>query len=203
MSLKKSSILLAGLCLFGYSHSLDLKPSAQFFFPATVSIPKDSKSVSSDRSWETEYVIEAGVEALFAAEYIPMRTGFGLGFRTSQHDEDSEAAPATLPVWGVLSIGRVMWDDLVSPYFTLRGGYLTPLTADEHWWEAPANFFVNCGVGAVLPKGFTVEVSVEYSSMRKSYSADEVSYRVSSLRLGILLGMNIEISHTKVYKSGG
>ncbi len=203
MSLKKFSFLLAGFCLFGYSHSLDLKPSAQFFFPATVSIPKDNKSVSSDRSWETEYVIEVGIEALFASEFIPMRSGFGLGFRTSQHDEDYEAAPATLPVWGVLSIGRINWDDFISPYFTLRGGYLTPLSFDEHWWESPANFFFNCGVGAVLPKGFTVEVSVDYSSMRKSYSDEDISYRVSSLRLGILLGMNIEISHTKVYKSGG
>ncbi|MBR4785679.1 MAG: hypothetical protein IK012_10595 [Fibrobacter sp.] len=203
MSLKKCSFLLAGLCLFGYSHSLDLKPSAQFFFPSTVSIPKDSKSVSSDEEWETEYVIEAGIEALFMSEFIPMRTGLGLGFRTSQHNEDSEAAPATLPVWGVLSIGRINWDDFISPYFTLRGGYLTPLTGDKHWWESPANFFVNCGVGAVFPMGFTLEVSVDKSSMRKSYSEEDVTYRVSSLRVGIMVGMNIEVSHTKVYKSGG
>jgi len=198
--LKKTPILLASLCLFGFSHAFDIKPSAQLFFPADVTISKDSKSVSSEQEWETEFVIEAGVEALFSSEFVPMRSGFGLGFRTSQEDDGSEATPASLPLWGVLSFGRIDRDNFISPYLSLRGGYLVPLTGDEYWWNSPVNFFANCGVGAVLPKGFVLEVSVDYTSMKKSYPDEKLDYRVSSLRVGVMFAMLIEITHSKAYK---
>lgn len=197
---KKTPILLAGLCLFGFSHAFDIKPSAQFFFPADVTIAKDSKSVSSEQEWETEFVVEAGVEGLFSSEFVPMRSGFGLGFRTSQKDDGAEATPASLPLWGVLSFGRIDRDNFISPYLSLRGGYLVPLTGDEYWWNSPVNFFVNCGVGAVLPKGFTLEVSADYSSMKKSYPDESLEYRVSSLRVGVVFAMYIEITHSMTYK---
>ncbi len=152
---KKFTFLLSGLCFFGLSHSLEVKPFGQFFLPADVTIAKDSKSVSSETEWETEYVIEAGLEALFPSEFLPMRSGFGLGFRTSQRVDDARATPASMPVWGVLSFGRIDRYAFFSPYFSMRGGYLMPLTGDDHWWERPVNFFVNWGVGTVLPKGFT------------------------------------------------
>ena len=197
---KKALFLLVGLCLFGFSHALDIKPSGQFFFPSDVTISKDSKSVSSEQEWETEFVIEAGVEALFSSEFLPMRSGFGLGFRTSQQDDGAEATPASLPLWGALSFGRIDRDNFFSPYLALRGGYLLPLTGDDYWWDSPVNFFVNCGVGAVLPKGFTLEVSADYSSMKKSYPDEDLEYRVSSLRVGIMFAIFIEITHSKTYK---
>lgn len=200
MFVKKALFLLVGLCLFGFSHALDIKPSGQFFFPSDVTISKDSKSVSSEQEWETEFVIEAGVEALFSSEFLPMRSGFGLGFRTSQQDDGAEATPASLPLWGALTFGRIDRDNFFSPYLALRGGYLLPLTGDDYWWDSPVNFFVNCGVGAVLPKGFTLEVSADYSSMKKSYPDEDLEYRVSSLRVGIMFAMFIEITHSKTYK---
>ena len=200
LSLKKYAFFLTGLCLCGLAHSLDVKPFGQFFFPADVTISKDSKSVSSEKEWETEFVIEAGLEALFPSEFVPMRSGFGLGFRTAQRDDDSRATPAAMPLWGVLSLGRIDRDNFFSPYLALRGGYLLPLTGDSHWWERPVNFFANCGVGTVLPKGFTLEASADYSSMQKSYEDGDLKYRVSSFRFGLLFGMNIEIFRSKVYK---
>ena len=147
---KKFTFLLSGLCFFGLSHSLDVKPFGQFFLPADVTIAKDSKSVSSETEWETTFVVEAGLEALFSSEFLPMRSGVGLGFRTSQRDDDARA---------------------------------------------------NCGVGSVLPKGFTVEASIDYSSMLKSYDGGDLTYRVSGFRFGILFGMNIEVFHSRVYKA--
>lgn len=198
---KKFTFLLSGLCFFGLSHSLDVKPFGQFFLPADVTIAKDSKSVSSETEWETTFVVEAGLEALFSSEFLPMRSGVGLGFRTSQRDDDARATPASMPVWGVLSFGRIDRDVFFSPYISLRGGYLMPLTGDDHWWDSPVNFFVNCGVGSVLPKGFTVEASIDYSSMLKSYDGGDLTYRVSGFRFGILFGMNIEVFHSRVYKA--
>ena len=55
-------------------------------------------------------------------------------------------------------------------------------------------------MGAVLPKGFTLEVSADYSSMKKSYPDEDLEYRVSSLRVGIMFAMFIEITHSKTYK---
>lgn len=200
MFAKKYAFLLTGLCLLGYSNSMDVKPFGQFFLPADVTIAKDSKSVSSETEWETTFVIEAGVEALFSSEFLPMRSGLGLGFRTPQRDDDARATPASMPVWGVLSFGRIDRDVIFSPYISLRGGYLMPLTGNDHWWDSPVNFFANCGVGGVLPKGFTVEASIDYSSMLKSYDGGDLTYRVSAFRFGILFGMNIEIFHSRIYK---
>lgn len=200
MFLRKCSFLLAGLCLFGSAQALDIRPFVQFFFPNEVSVSKDSKAVSSEQEWGTDFVIEAGTEILFVSEFLPLQAGAGLGFRTAQSNEDSKATPASLPAWGVLSFGRISDDNFFSPFVALRGGYLLPLSGDDAWWDRPVNFFANCGVGAVLPKGITLEASVDYSSMQKSYSKEDLKYRVSSFRIGILLGMNIELMHSRVYK---
>ena len=201
MFLKKYPFLLAGLCLFGAAHAFDIRPFAQFFFPSEVSVSKDSKAVSSEQEWDTDFVIEAGTEALFVSEFLPLQAGFGLGFRTAQSNEDSKATPASLPIWGVLSFGRISDDNFFSPFVALRGGYLLPLSGDDAWWDRPVNFMVNCGVGTILPMGFTLEATVDYSSMQKSFSKDNLKYRVSSFRIGILLGMNIEILHSRIYKT--
>lgn len=128
MFLRKCSFLLAGLCLFGSAQALDIRPFVQFFFPSEVSVSKDSKAVSSEQEWETDFVIEAGSEILFVSEFLPLQAGAGLGFRTAQSNEDSKATPASLPAWGVLSFGRISDDNFFSPFVALRGGYLLPLS---------------------------------------------------------------------------
>ncbi len=200
LSLKKFSFLFVALSLFGFSHSFELKPFAQFYFPTDATVSKDSMDVSAEQEWETNFVIEAGIEALSSAEFNPMRYGLGVGFRSAQQSDGVEAAPPSIPIWFVLSFGRIMRESIVSPYVSVRGGYLTPITVDGNWWERPLNYFANCGVGVVLPLGFTVEASIDYSSMQKSYSDADIKYRVSSLRIGILLAMNIVVSHDKMYK---
>ena len=142
--------------------------------------------IAAEQEWETNFVIEAGIEALFSAEFSPMRYGAGIGFRSAQQSDGSEAAPPSIPLWAVLS--------------SVRGGYLAPVTLDGNWWERPLNYFANCGVGVVLPMGITVEASVDYSSMQKSFSDDDIKFRVSSLRIGLMLAWNIEVSRDKIYK---
>ena len=200
MSWNKKIFLLIGLCLFGFSHSFDLKPFAQFYFPTDATISRDSMDIAAEQEWETNFVIEAGIEALFSAEFSPMRYGAGIGFRSAQQSDGSEAAPPSIPLWAVLSFGRIMRESIVSPYLSVRGGYLAPVTLDGNWWERPLNYFANCGVGVVLPMGITVEASVDYSSMQKSFSDDDIKFRVSSLRIGLMLAWNIEVSRDKIYK---
>lgn len=200
MSLKKYSFLLTALCLFGFSHSFDLKPFGQFYFPTDATISRDSMEVSSEQEWETKFVIEAGIEALSSAEFTPMRYGLGIGFRSAQQSDGVDAAPPSIPLWMVLSFGRIVKENLFSPYLSVRGGYLAPVTVDGNWWERPLNYFANCGVGVVMPLGITLEVSGDYSSMQKSYTDQDIKFRVSSFRLGIMLAMNIEVSRDKIYK---
>ncbi|MBO4713430.1 MAG: hypothetical protein J5615_06025 [Fibrobacter sp.] len=177
-----------------------MKPFAQFYFPTDATISRDSMDIAAEQEWETNFVIEAGIEALFSAEFSPMRYGAGIGFRSAQQSDGSEAAPPSIPLWAVLSFGRIMRESIVSPYLSVRGGYLAPVTLDGNWWERPLNYFANCGVGVVLPMGITVEASVDYSSMQKSFSDDDIKFRVSSLRIGLMLAWNIEVSRDKIYK---
>ena len=200
MSWNKKIFLLISLCLFGFSHSFDLKPFGQFYFPTDATISRDSMDIAAEQEWETNFVIEAGIEALFSAEFSPMRYGAGIGFRSAQQSDGSEAAPASIPLWAVLSFGRIVRESNVSPYLSVRGGYLAPVTLDGNWWERPLNYFANCGVGVVLPMGFTVEASVDYYSMQKSFTDDDIKFRVSSLRIGLMLALNIEVSRDKIYK---
>lgn len=200
LSWKKCLFVLTSLCLFGFSHSFDLKPFAQFYFPTDITVSKDSMDVSAEQEWESNFVIEAGIEALSSAEFNPMRYGLGIGFRSAQQSDGVEAAPPSIPIWMVLSFGRIMRESIISPYLSVRGGYLAPISTEGSWWERPLNYFANCGVGVVLPLGITLEASVDYSSMQKSYVDDDVKYRVSSLRIGVMLAMNIVVSHDKMYK---
>lgn len=197
---KKLLFVLVSLCLFGFAHSFDLKPFAQFYFPADITVSRDSMDVSSEQDWESDFIIEAGVEALFSAEFSPMRYGMGMGFRLAQQSDGTEATPPSIPLWAVLSFGRIKRESFVSPYLSVRGGYLAPVSVEASWWERPLNYFANCGVGVVFPLGFTLEASVDYSSMQKSFVDDDVKFRVSSFRIGIMLAMNIEVSRDKVYK---
>lgn len=200
MSWNKYLFLLTSLCLFGFSHSFDLKPFVQFYFPTDATISKDSMDVSAEQEWNTKFVIEAGLEALSSAEFNPMRYGMGIGFRSAQQSDGVDAAPPSIPIWMVLSFGRIMKENFISPYLSIRGGYLAPITLDGNWWERPLNYFANCGLGVVLPLGFTLEASIDYSSMQKSYADQDIRFRVSSFRIGVMLAMNIEVSRDKIYK---
>lgn len=193
--------LLVIFCLFSFSYSIDLKPFAQIYTPMDVTISKDSNNVKSELKWQTDLVIEAGFEVLFSAEFSPMRYGFGLGFRSPQQENGSEATPASIPVWGAFSFGRINKENFFSPFLAFRVGTLPPLTGNGNWWERPLNYFFNGGVGVVFPYGITTEVNFDYSSMEKSYEDKDLRYRVSSFRLGIQLAMNIELTRDKIYKA--
>ena len=182
-------------------HSLELRPLVQASYaPLKITVNKNLDGVLSERRTETDLVFEGGTELIFSAEFATMRYGFGVAYRTPQKYEDEEFVPASIPFWGVVTFGNIRVDRFFSPYLAIRLGSIAPITTNGNWWERPLNYFANCGVGVVLPMGFTVEANVDYSSMQKSFSDDEVKFRVSSFRIGISLGMNIEVSRDKVYK---
>lgn len=193
---------LAVVSLFVVSavFSMELRPSVQWYAPADVTVAKEKKNVKSERDFSTDFVLQGGVELLFAGEYNPMRFGFGLGVRSSLKDGSREATPWTLPIWATFSFGRIDKDSFFSPYFSFKGGTLAPLSGVGAWWELPLNWLVGAGVGVIISRGVGLEVNCEYSSMLKSYEDDDLYIRVNSPRFGILLSIGFELKYEKIYK---
>lgn len=202
--LKKISFFkVAFLCasLVGTSFSLELRPFVQWLNPGDVTVSRELKGVNYDVDLSTDYILEGGVELLFTGEYNPMRYGVGMGYRTALENDDQETAPATIPIWGTFTFGRIDVDAIASPYMGFRGGTLIPLTTDGNWWEKPLNWLAGVGVGAILPYGIGVEVYGEYSSMLKSFEEDDLQIRVNSPRFGFILSYGISLIHDRMYKA--
>ena len=88
-----------------YAYSMELRPLAQFDFPAKVTIKKEVGDVKEEKNWDTDPVYIGGAELLFGAEFAPIRYGFGLGFKSAQKDGSTIVVPASLPIWGNISFG--------------------------------------------------------------------------------------------------
>lgn len=183
-----------------YAYSMELRPLAQFDFPAKVTIKKEVGDVKEEKNWDTDPVYIGGAELLFGAEFAPIRYGFGLGFKSAQKDGSTIVVPASLPIWGNISFGAYGKDWVAVPYAVLRLGYLAPLTSNGNWWELPLNFFANGGVGVMLPYNIGLEVNYSYSSMLKSFKSMDTEFRVSSARVGLQLSIGFELTHERTYK---
>lgn len=180
--------------------SLELRPFVQWFNQGDVTVSKDQNGVKSDVDFPTDFVLEGGAELLFTGEYNPMRYGLGVGYRTALKDGDNEATPATIPLWGTFTFGRIDPDAIASPYMAFRGGTLFPLTTNGNWWERPLNWLVGIGVGAIFPFGIGLEVFGEYSSMLKSFDDNDLEIYVDSPRFGAILSVGIELIRDRIYK---
>lgn len=141
----------------------------------------------------------AGLEMNFAAEFSPIRYGFGVGYKSPLEEDDTKIVPASIPVWGTFAFGRINTDAIFSPYAVGRVGVLPLITGNGNWWERPFDFFVAGGLGVILPYRIGVEINYEYASVLKSYESSDLNYRISTGKFGARLSIGFELSRDKIY----
>lgn len=141
----------------------------------------------------------AGLEMNFAAEFTPIRYGFGVGYKSPLKEDNTNIVPASIPVWGTFAFGRINTDAIFSPYAVGRVGVLPLITGDGNWWERPFDFFVAGGLGVILPYRIGVEVNYEYISVLKSYESNDLNFRISAGKFGARLSFGFELSRDKIY----
>lgn len=193
------AISATGICTS--VNAMELRPLAQFEFPADVTINKRIESVKEEKEWETDPVFIIGTELLFSAEFAPIRYGVGLAFKSSQKDGSNTITPAFLPIWGNISFGLYKKDWFAVPYATVRIGTMGALTGEGSWWERPFNFFIDAGIGAIFPYNIGFEVNFDFSSVYKSFEHRDTKIRISSGRIGLQLSIGFELTHERIYNA--
>ena len=192
-------ILACILCLISNVLAMELRPFFNGYAPSNASIVTHQKSVKSERDWDSEMQFSAGVEMNFAAEFSPIRYGFGVGYKSPLKEDDTKIVPASIPVWGTFAFGRINTDAIFSPYAVGRAGILPLITGNGDWWERPFDFFVAGGLGVILPYRIGVEVNYEYASVLKSYESSDQDFRISAGKFGARLSIGFELSREKIY----
>lgn len=192
-------ILVCIFCLISNVLAMELRPFFNGYAPSNASIVTHQKSVKSERDWDSEMQFSAGVEMNFAAEFSPIRYGFGVGYKSPLEEDDTKIVPASIPVWGTFAFGRINTDAIFSPYAVGRVGVLPLITGNGNWWERPFDFFVAGGLGVILPYRIGVEVNYEYASVLKSYESNDLNHRISAGKFGARLSIGFELSRDKIY----
>jgi len=191
-------ILVCISCLISNVLAMELRPFFNGYAPSNASIVTHQKSVKSERDWDSEKQFSAGLEMNFAAEFSPIRYGFGAGYKSPLKEDHTRIAPASIPVWGTFAFGRINTDAFFSPYAVGRVGVLPLITANGNWWERPFDFFVAGGLGVILPYRIGVEVNYEYASVLKSYEHSDQNFRISAGKFGARLSIGFEITRDKI-----
>ena len=192
-------ILACIFCLISNVFAMELRPFFNGYAPSNASIVTHQKSVKSERDWDSEMQFSAGLEMNFAAEFSPIRYGFGVGYKSPLEEDDTKIVPASIPVWGTFAFGRINTDAIFSPYAVGRVGVLPLITGNGNWWERPFDFFVAGGLGVILPYRIGVEVNYEYASVLKSYESSDLNHRISTGKFGARLSIGFELSRDKIY----
>lgn len=197
--LLRKFILVCISCLIGNIFAMELRPFFNGYAPSNASIVTHQKSVKSERDWDSEMQFSAGLEMNFAAEFSPIRYGFGVGYKSPLKEDHTTIVPASIPVWGTFAFGRINTDAFFSPYAVGRVGVLPLITSNGNWWERPFDFFVAGGLGVILPYRIGVEVNYEYASVLKSYESKDQNFRISAGKFGARLSIGFELSRDKIY----
>jgi len=192
-------ILVCIFCLISNVLAMELRPFFNGYAPSNASIVTHQKSVKSERDWDSEMQFSAGLEMNFAAEFSPIRYGFGVGYKSPLKEGNTKIVPASIPVWGTFAFGRINTDAIFSPYAVGRVGVLPLITGNGNWWERPFDFFVAGGLGVILPYRIGVEVNYEYASVLKSYESSDLNHRISTGKFGARLSIGFELSRDKIY----
>ena len=192
-------ILICIFCLISNVLAMELRPFFNGYAPSNASIVTHQKSVKSERDWDSEMQFSAGLEMNFAAEFSPIRYGFGVGYKSPLKEGNTKIVPASIPVWGTFAFGRINTDAIFSPYAVGRVGVLPLITGNGNWWERPFDFFVAGGLGVILPYRIGVEINYEYASVLKSYESSDLNHRISTGKFGARLSIGFELSRDKIY----
>ena len=192
-------ILVCICCLTSNVFAMELRPFFNGYAPSNASIVTHHKSVKSERDWDSETQFSAGLEMNYAAEFSPIRYGFGVGYKSPLKEDHTKIVPASIPVWGTFAFGRINTDVIFSPYAVGRIGVLPLITGNGNWWERPFDFFVAGGLGVILPYLIGVEVNYEYASVLKSYESRDQNFRISAGKFGARLSIGFELSRDKIY----
>ena len=189
--------IIALASLFATANALEIRPLTEILFPAKVNIAYDKAGNTNDIKWDSDLVFMGGAEVLVSPENIPIRFGGGLGYKSSQKKGGTIITPGAIPLWGTISYDPIKDKYAVSPYIVARLGTLAPLSGNGNWWEKPLNFFVQGGLGIILPYNIGLEVNYDYTSLLKSYKSLDTKARASSGRVGVMLSYGFNLSGDK------
>lgn len=145
-----------------------------------------TSSLHSDFSWSL------GAELLISPVNYLM-VGGGLSFFSVQQDGSDNVVMPAIPIFAsVGAIGPEQW--IVRPYFLARVGYAFPAATFSTWWSKPLNFIVGGNIGVHLPYHMGVELNCTYLSMDKNFKADDVNFRLNSVKFGGSITVHFDLS---------
>ena len=194
----RTTLLICALFLV-QANASEIHPFVRGFFPADVNVSRNLDEASSKTEYSTDFTAEVGAEFLTEIEPTSFYFGGGIGFMSSQKNDELELTPSTFPIWGALSLRSPKSFKDIAPYGTLRAGWLMPATTSSDWWEKPKNFMIDMGIGFHFAQGVGFEFSYTYTSIEKSFEEKDLSYRFSSGRFGASCYLNFEITRKHNY----
>lgn len=197
--MKRYAVLSTILLLWAQGISSEIRPMFKGFAPAKTTVTRTLQGASSDTRYKTSPALGVGAEFLAETEFSPFCFGGGIGFVSPEKGDSLRIAPGTLPLWATLSFKSPRSFNDIAPFAAVRAGWPMPLSDKSVWWESPANFMIDIGVGAVFTPKMGFELNYTYTSLEKSYGSKDLSYRVSTGKFGITVFMNFEIEHRQPY----
>lgn len=197
--MKNRAALLTCALFLAYADASEIHPFVRGFFPEDVNVSRNLDGVSSKTEYSTDFSAEVGAEFLADIVFSPLYFGGGIGFMSGQKDDELEVVSSTMPIWGSLSLRFPKSFKDITPYATLRAGWLMPVTSSGAWWDAPLNFMVDIGAGVHLTQDVGFEVSYTFTSLEKGYEDNDLYYRFSSGRFGVSCYLNFEVSRKRNY----
>ncbi|MCF0215562.1 MAG: hypothetical protein HUK21_03705 [Fibrobacteraceae bacterium] len=181
--------------------AIEVRPLVNGYGPSEASTITQEKSAKSEKLWDSDHQFLIGTEIQFTADFSPMRYGFGVGYKSTLEEDDARKAPAAIPVWVTLAYGNINTKKIFSPYIAGRVGWLPLISGSDNWWSKPLNFFIQGGLGVILPLRIGLEINYEYASVLKSNESEDLSYRISSGKLGAQISIGFEFLQDKTYSS--
>jgi len=194
--LRKTALAL--LCSFGLSSALEIRPSADIYFPADVKIKRTENGNDAEASQKSDLMWRGNVEVLTWVDFL--RFGLGVGYNSKQQSDGKTYVPAGAPIWISAAVAPLNGKYQFSPYAALRAGYIIPVKADEHWWTTPSHLTLGAGIGCLFPYNIGAELIFGYTSMLKSYKDMGIDYRVTSSRFGLQVSYGFDLSGSKKSK---
>lgn len=152
------------------------------FAPGSVEEVRTDKGTNKITSYDSDFSWSLGAEFLaFPANYVMV--GGGVGFLSMLQNGDKGIVIPSLPLWGTVGvIGPEQW--VARPYFAVRVGYPIPLSTYWSWFRNPVDFVISGNLGVHLPYHMGVELNCSYLTMDKFYRAEDVNFRLNSLKIG-------------------